>query len=394
MGLRRPDRARGSWRLPDGTRLRFVGSTYGTNHPSPLRPVWERWPSPGWVAGWLPADGWGSDWPSEAPALLLWFRTDRAMRPEESYRWDLVDESGLVVADYNALQLTATNGATGLRLDYAAFPRTGRTLRLIGQHYDRASNCFRPVLELELPNPRPAGTNPPGTAPALPQTVRAGALEFTLVAFDTALRRRPGFHREPAPPGEEFAGRLDFVTTSNGIPNRVWFPLNARLTDLEGQSLRTSPVEWLGSQQGWSLKLEPAPWPGQTWRLRVEFSRNEAFAPQELTVFAGLRVAGSHHVSVDQRQTVNGREVELSALRLDQANDGTWKAEARLAKREPGVSLTLLSARDQRGRKLWHHPRHLTFRTWRDSETVDLTFAVHASRFAEFTAEPADVRKR
>lgn len=128
--------------------------------------------------------------------------------------------------------------------------------------------------------------------------------------------------------------------------------------------------------------------------MPVEFSRNEAFAPEELTSFSGLRVAGSHHVSLDRRQTVNGRDLELSALRLDQANDGTWKAEARLDRRETGVSLTLLSARDQRGRQLWHHPRHLTFRHWRDSESMDLTFAVHRSRFADFTAEPADVRKR
>lgn len=392
VGLGRQERARTTWRLPDGTRLTFVGTTYGTNHPSPLKHFWERWPLPTAMTRWLPTEGWSQDWPSQGPALLLWFRADRVPLPEFSYRWDLLDESGLAVADFNALQLAATNGANGLRLDYGAFPRHGRKLRLVGHQYVRESDAYRPMLELELPNPRPAGTHD-GPVPALPLTARDGALEFTLVAFETGLERNCGFQHWPAKPGSDPAARLDFLAASNGVPNRDWFPLNVRIADLEGHALKGYPIDWLGSQNGWVLKVQPAPWAGQPWRLRVEFSRNNEFAPEELVTFRGLQVAGPNGGAVDQRGRVGERELELRFLRYDKPRDWEWKADARLVRRESGVSLTLVEARDQRGRKLWRHPRHLTFRAWPDSETVDLTFAVHASRFAEFVAEPVDVRR-
>jgi hypothetical protein len=105
-------------------------------------------------------------------------------------------------------------------------------------------------------------------------------------------------------------------------------------------------------------------------------------------------VGGQAGVAVDRRGRVGEREVELRFLRFGKPQDWEWKADARLVRRETGVSLTLVEARDQRDRKLWRHPRHLTFRAWPDSETVDLTFAVHSSRFGEFVAEPTDVRRR
>jgi hypothetical protein len=386
---------RPAWRLPDGTRLTLAGITYGTNHPSPLKHVWERWPLPASVAGWLPSEGWPVDRPGFGPELRIWFRTDRNPAPGESYRWDLTDEAGLTVADFGALQLGATNGATGLRLDFGAFPRQGKSLRLVGRHFDPTNQAYQPVLELELPNPRPrpAGAGA-GPVPALPQTARDGPLEFTLVAFETGLARHSGFARTPAPPGEEPTARLDFLARSSGVPNRDWFPLNVRIADPEGHALSSYPIDWLGSQNGWVLKVQSAPWAGQAWRLRVEFSRNNEFAPGELVKFSGLRVGGQAGVAVDQRGRVGEREVELRFLRFGKPQDWEWKADARLVRRETGVSLTLVEARDQRDRKLWRHPRHLTFRAWPDSETVDLTFAVHSSRFGEFVAEPTDVRRR
>lgn len=386
---------RPAWRLPDGTRLTLAGITYGTNHPSPLKHVWERWPLPASVAGWLPSEGWPVDRPGFGPELRIWFRTDPNPAPAEGYRWDLTDEAGLTVADFGALQLGATNGATGLRLDFGAFPRQGKSLRLVGRHFDPTNQAYQPVLELELPNPRPrpAGADA-GPVPALPQTARDGPLEFTLVAFETGLARHSGFARTPAPPGEEPTARLDFLARSSGVPNRDWFPLNVRIADPEGHALSSYPIDWLGSQNGWVLKVQSAPWAGQAWRLRVEFSRNNEFAPGELVKFSGLRVGGQAGVAVDQRGRVGEREVELRFLRFGKPQDWEWKADARLVRRETGVSLTLVEARDQRDRKLWRHPRHLTFRAWPDSETVDLTFAVHASRFGEFVAEPTDVRRR
>lgn len=369
-----------------------MGATYGTNHPSPLRHFWERWPLPAPVKRWLPADGWGADWPSPGPELQLWFRTDRTPSPEFSYRWDLADETGLLMADFSARQLAATNGATGLRVDYGAFPRHGRTLRLVAHHFDRAADGYRPVLELELPNPHPHTPAAPAVVPPLPQTVHAGDLAFTLTTFTTGLQRQPGFALRPASSTTIPCARLDFLAASNGVPNREWFPLNARIRDLENHTLNSSPIEWLGAQNGWLLKLEPAPWAGQPWRIRVEFSRNDGFAPEELVTFHRLRIAGQHGVAVDQHGRAGGRELELEFLEETKPREREWQAKARLVRRESGVSLTLAGARDQRGRKLWQHPRHLTFRAWPDTESVDLTFAVHPSRFGEFVAEPVDVR--
>ncbi len=381
------------WRLPGGTTLTYLGFTCGTRHPSPLRFPWERWPIPTVIARWLPAKGWGPERPGYVPELRLWFRSDRDFAPGD-FRWDLVDESGFSIADFFESHLVATNGQTGLRLDFGIFPRAGAQLRLVGRHRDRESGRFLPVMELEVPNPKPEGRSPRSvTNSPLPQTVSSGDVEFTLTRFETGLNGRPGYQRVPAARSEEPVACLDFVTAIHRVPNRDWFPLRMRAEDMEGHILPVSPREWLTSANGWTLKIQPAPWAGPTWRLRVEFSRNEGFAPEEQVVFRNLRLASLEGLDVNQSAWVGQRGVELRFLKRVHSQNREWGADARLGRREPGVSLTLVEARDQLGQKLWRHPRHLTFRALSDSETVDLTFAVHESRFAEFQATPVDVRK-
>jgi len=125
----------------------------------------------------------------------------------------------------------------------------------------------------------------------------------------------------------------------------------------------------------------------------VAFSRNSAFAPDEQVSLRGLSIAGRTWVPLEVKLAVGDREMEVRGLRYVRPNDWEWEIDARLVRRESGVSLTLVEARDQQGRKLRHHPRHRTFRAWPDSETIDLTFAIHPHRYAEFVAEPVDVMR-
>lgn len=250
------------------------------------------------------------------------------------------------------------------------------------------------MMELAVTNPRPVGAGIASRVESrLPQTMTNGPLAFTLVEFETGLARYARGGAIPAKERANSVARLDFSTVSNGAPCADWFPLSVRVFDLDGHELSCSAVDWIPSARRWGLAVHPAPWAGQTWRLQVAFSRNTAFAPDEQVSLRRLSIAGRSWVPLDERLRVGIREMEVRGLRAARPTDREWEIDARLVRRESGVSLTLVEARDQQGRKLWHHPRHRTFRVWSDSETIDLTFAIHSHRYAEFLAEPVDVMR-
>jgi hypothetical protein len=291
--------------------------------------------------------------------------------------------------------MTSKDGSAALRVEYGAFPRSGTTLRLVGRRYDVERRNFETVMELSVPNPRPVVAEPSSRVEArLPQTVTQGPLAFTLVGFETGLARYARGTDTPAKERAFSVARLDFTAVSNGVPSADWFPLSARVFDLDGHELMSSAVDWIPRAKGWGLAVEPAPWAGQLWRLQVAFSRNSAFGPEEQVSLRGLRIAGRTWVPLEEQLSVGDRKLEVRGLRYARPKDWEWDIDARLIRRESGVSLTLVEARDQQGRKLRHHPRHRTFRAWPDSETIDLTFAVHPHRYAEFLAEPVDVMRR
>ena len=389
--VRQTKRRTTTWSLPDGTRLHWVGLTQGTNHPSPLKFPWERWPLPDWLLAGLPGDGWPKDYPGSSPELRIWFRTDHPVPTSSSYRWELIDDSGFSIANFSALQITATNGTSALRLDYGLLARPGEFLRLVVRDSHPKARERPPVMELTIPNPRPrslsSSANP---APELPQTARAGPWQFTLASFETGVSR---FQRVSATSAEDSSAWLTFLAASNGVPNRDWLPQRIQVLDESGVYLPTSLEDWRRTRSGWLVKLLPGPPAGQRWRLRVEFSHNEGFAPEELVTFRGIQRKGLKVVPIDQRLPLGTQEVHLKSLKLENPADHTWKAEVALAGREQGQYLTLVSVQDATGYAQWHEPRHWTFRARPDLESIDLTFAVHRGIWTEFLAEPVDLRK-
>ncbi len=391
LELRQRTRRQTTWSLPDGTQVQWVGITLGTNHASPLKYPWERWRLPDWAASVLPGDGWPKDYPASSPELRLWFRTDRPLPPTSSYRWDLIDESGFSIANFSTLQISATNGASAIRLDYGLLARPGEKLRLVALNTRPGGSKGPPALELDVPNPRPRTALPSTDASLeLPQTARVGPWQFTLASFETGVSRH---QRTFATSTEDSSAWLTFLAASNGVPNRDWLPQHIQVMDESGAYLQTSLEGWRRTRNGWLVKLLPGPPAGQRWRLRVEFSHNEGFAPEEMVTFRGLRRNGLTALPVDQRLAIGPQEVHLKSLKLQSLADHTWKAEVTLVGREPGQYLTLVSVRDHTGYAQWHEPRSMVFRARPDLESLDLTFAVHRGLWTEFVAEPVDLRK-
>lgn len=389
--LRQAPRPPTAWTLPDGTQLRWAGLTVGTNHPSPLKYPWERWPLPVWLLSALPTAGWPKDYPGAFPELRIWFHTDRRLPLLPSYRWDLIDESGFSIANFSALQLTTTQGASAIRLDYGLLARPGETLRLVVRDPHPKAKMEPPALELSIPNPRKRSAVPPSSESAdLPQSAPVGPWQFTLASFETGVNRH---QRTFATAAEDSTAWLTFLAASNGVPNRDWLPQRIQVMDETGVYLETSLEGWQRTRNGWLVKLIPGPPTGQRWRLRVEFSHNEGFAPEELVTFRGIRRKGLPIVPLDLQQTLGKQVVHLKSLKLLNPAENSWRAEVALIGREQGQYVTLVSVQDHTGYAQWHEPRNLQFRARPDLETLDLTFAVHRGLWTEFVAEPVDLRK-
>lgn len=141
--------------------------------------------------------------------------------------------------------------------------------------------------------------------------------------------------------------------------------------------------------------------------MRVEFSRKETaeFAPEELWTIRRIKVPDSgSFTELNLKTNLNGLEVNLIGLagaqaRLPDGNDyyrGEDRLEVNVADLPEGMHLTLVSAKSEHGAEVprggagWGGGKYsfaLRFLS-EDAKWLDLTLALHRSRFAEYLVKP------
>ena len=154
------------------------------------------------------------------------------------------------------------------------------------------------------------------------------------------------------------------------------------------------------------MKFRSSLWPGEPWKMRVEFSRAGNYSSNELVRFSPIAVptellSGKTTNTFAVNVSTNWQEVPLTITAFHglSRNFSAPSLRIRCGILPPDHRLTLVKMEDDQKRNLsgggstsdngeYTYPLKLA----PSSTTLHLTFAIHKSLFAEFVAQPTLLR--
>jgi hypothetical protein len=405
--------------LPDGSVVRIVAVTYGTNHvvgpplwralaqlPPSSQKLLGRWPRLGNLIASVRTTR------TTDPTLIVWVEgiTNRATALSvSSFEVFLADESGFISGSSAWLTGWWFNPA---ELRFQALPRRGRIINL-KFFFHKPDGTYQPCGSLAFANPV-FGKFTQWQPESLPSTKRAGEVAVTLQTFSTGHdNNNPSYKSLDGARGEIEFGTNRLYRNQNVCfihmssitdTNQVWRMVGAELSDATGNHLQSTSTTWGGASEDY-FAFEPGLWSDENaWKLKCEIKRTKGFAPEELLTFKDVplgRLQATNHVG--WTTNLNGVSVTIDFIsrRLPETND-TWSsgkmsdAHFLVSGMTNGLLLDLLSVRANMGTKL-------EFPSWSSSGSeqnyyiknipveatnADFTFAVHHSCTVEFMVRP------
>jgi hypothetical protein len=255
---------------------------------------------------------------------------------------------------------------------------------------------WTPLARFVVSNPD-SGPHPRWKPQPLSITRATGGLSATLTALETGVRPRG------AAAGEGWS-RAAFRLAWKGRPSLAWQPAAITLSDATGN--QWTPVAGAVSLNGgeqWLL-FRSLLWPDEAaWKLAVRFEQRAGFAPEQLWTTPPLDLPARrevHRVDADVRR--QGATLRLLGIAGPAAAvwDGYgWNAarpilHTRLSPAESGLRVSLLQARDDRGRNVPVSPSlyggagkySFVLNPAPHAKQITATLAVYRPRFVEFIA--------
>ncbi len=410
-----------SFTLSDGTVLTLEHVSFGKQHRFDGRRWWERWLSRS-PASWQRRLRTATTPPvamtrvmthsTTNDTLVLWFRVRRASA-SASPVW-----SGLRVMDENAQAcgqsiMRYSQVLSGIRqiegIGFDAFPRRGR--KIILRYYQQNPATDQEELKWEFPIANPArGPFAAWQPEPLPATQRDGPVEFTLTRLVAGVDIHNWARRATNPIK---AGTLAaFRVSENGHAVTNWQVMNILSFDATGNVAGNQMHLGHQDKGEWVMALTGGLWPDEpVWKLRTEFSRDSDFLPEELWTVRGLRtkdiLLGPHWIiptNILSSTNLAGYTLELKQLHASgsgEANrvDPVW-VNVRVDPAPAGHRLAVVKVTNEKGESIGRDligwggwgigggKYQFYLRDLGDAQTLDLTFAFHKSRFAEFTVKP------
>ncbi len=402
------------WVFPSGRVLGLEGVTFthGHQHQRAVGQWWQKALGPLLPPELRPREiTVGAPSGPNRSSLIFWFSIQKEARPlprsaqaaqlrlaSEPYPCaEATDETGDTVGPQSGARLNALRQEGAYIIPVEVFPRRGREVRLRFNRRDRNL----PAVEFRIPNPVP-DPYPVWRPEAFPIHRRTDDFSCTLTSLVTGLGDIES--NERAVPGVPPLTRATFRMRRGTLATREWEPVGVTLSDATGNVLSFEDEALIrrGNEQSLyfrgALSLREA-----AWKLRVELSRTAtaSFSPEESWTVRGVAVPAARQ-STPSGEVVTRKGVRVRFLELAGTDRAWYKPRVRLTVegRMDDLRLTV-RARDQKGRVYAGygtstHGRQQLRKTRcdyflnlpPDARVLDLTFAVHRSRYVEFLARP------
>lgn len=323
----------------------------------------------------------------------------------------LVDENGVEAAMDGFIYFGGPSpSGTMLNRGATAFPRRGKT---IGVRLYRRNQSFdmERFAEFKIQNPI-ARSYPVWTGSELPISESNGDCTFTFKEFLTRAGSMPSTYWA-AKPGENWT-QMYFRVSQKGEVSDQWQPVRVELSDATGNHAASDSMFGVDYSKSSPLRsheqvfvMDRSLWPdGSAWKCRVEFSRKDTaqFRADELWTIRGMKNPtddGRNEINATNR--IQGVEVRFRGLVGKQGQlrsyfpmfRSTSNIEIEVPDLPHGVRLNLVRVKDDHGREVKCQP--LAYGAGRyafgiefpnNAETVDVTLAIHKSRFVGYLAKP------
>jgi hypothetical protein len=395
-------------RLSDGTLVTFLGATYGTNHTivwgkphqrslyTLLPPKWKSW-SRATVNTFVTSN-------TNDPVFWL-FETGRptnagypAMRLVDEYGCEL-DPNGYSMG----MSYTSQGGPDSKEsVSHYQFDAPLPCGRIVGICiYDSAAKTQKAGYFLV---PGSVLASPPEIKQPLSPPKPAGELTLQLTSLITGLKSIPSTYFKPSSGG--LFTQATFLLNNQGKPEEDWVPVNIQAVDRNGQTIRVGVQHLAHKDAGVAFNfeglLDPTDGP---FKLRVELRHSFNFSQEELVTFKGVPFPSMENsAGLQLKAEAQGEQIILEraiGAFSEEVNDGSAQPgstffELTMLPATNQVHLDLIKALDEQGKPVSvNYARVLGKGKYRygtppgtKAISIDLTFAVHKSRFVEFEATP------
>jgi hypothetical protein len=380
--------------LNDGTKLKLVVVTYGKHHSFP-------------GAQYEPSV---SD--STNDTLYVWIEQKHKDNNWPNYQLMVYDKAATACAGNSMMtsrQIRPGDEIVGIRLD--AFPRRQGKFYLRIQEWNQQTGRQTVKNGFVISNPA-RGHFPAWLPEPLPNTQEDGDLSVTLNRLEfgakTPYTRNPKAQNDPMNKGVLAA----FQIQQNGKTATNWQPAQVETSDVTGNHIQG----WCNSH--WTNDEEVTLyqfglWPDEpAWKLRFEFSRTSGFHADELWTVQNVPLEPGRMQdlwsygrdrtnSAFAETTLNGIHLKLfPAKQLTDQRNMRGSIEGGLAVQTDlpldGMRMTLVEVTDEQGHKImpmnWGRGGNdylFGLQKLGNAKSLNLTLALHRSRFVEFTAKPS-----
>ncbi len=382
--------------LAGGTRLSLVAVTYGRHHASPATKSQDRPHRVGFEGT--------NDF------LVVWVRQQHNPNQWPAYQLFAEDLAGTACVGSSAVagNVNRRRGDETVGFRFDAFPRRQRKFILRLQEWNPQSG--RQTITNAFVISNPARRSFPAWYPdALPDTQTAGDLDVTLtkLAFGAKMPYQRNDLSPDDPMNQGVLAGLEIQKNGETAPN--WRPVRVVTSDATGNHV-SAAVNSFGQDEGRVLLYQFGLWPEEpAWKVQVELSRQTGFSENELWTAQNvplqpgrmqdfMRYGHNRANPAFAETTLNGLHLKVYPAMQFTDRAGWFQAgggfEIQADKTPEGTHVTLVKVTDDQGRVIptvnWNLGGNLRFGLGNlgNAQTLNLTFAVHQSRFIEFTVKP------
>jgi hypothetical protein len=391
--------------LSDGTKLTLLGVEYGKHHKYPTVKV----------KATGRRGGGPTSFDTTNDTLVVWIKAEHKPNQYPNYQLMVYDHAEIAcVGNWgggNSRQIK--NGMEVMGVQLNAFPRRDRKIDLRIAAWNNSGGGMKLAKgQFVISNPV-RGSFEKWAPEPLPDTQSDGDLNVTLTRLNYGAH---GFNGGNAPANDPLSKAVltAFHTEQKGIVVTNWQPVRIETSDATGNHIFNN--SWSNSRDengDATMTYQWGLWPDEpAWKVRVEMSRTSGFNDDEMWSVTNVPINPGRQMdlwngggrsktnSAFAEITLNGFHLKLyPAIQFTDQNFNGQKQGGFRIDVDPapdGMRLTMVSATDEQGVKLqfWNAGYGnggnytMQLQNMRNAKMLNITLALHKSRFVEFTVKP------
>jgi hypothetical protein len=393
-----------------GDKVTLLGVDYGKHHAPPgVKP-------PTSTNTTVRARTRGGAFNTATDTLVVWVRQEHDPRQYAFFQYYLYDKAGSACVQSFGIGGGNRQASDMVSIQFPAFPRRqGKFILRVQEQGNGGQEMSQQKFVIRNPA---RGSFPAWTADPLPSTQEDEDFSVTLTKLVAGAAMPYQRDQDDADDAANKGVQATFHAERNGKPVTNWEPVSVETSDATGNKVGGGVVQNNWQDGGDTVLYQYGLWPDEpAWKLRLEFSQQSGFADSELWSAQNIPVENGRQMdfynynprrantnSIFAEADLNGYHLKIfTPKQFTDAPPNSYLQGGLTIQVSPtlgeGMRLTLVKLTDDQTNDIanmnqgtFGDGKSTTYRYGlRDlggATNLDLTIALHKSRFVEFTAKP------